>query len=262
MQTFSKPALFLLTIFSLFACSKDEPSELELGYADVLKNLIIPGGGSTDTCDYFMKVEVLGKTWAYCDDVENPKRNLFIVNKFMTPGPSIVLGGAEGYKYARRGAMINFPDYNYKPYEPHVEIHMPDFDLNRDPIAYLDSMFAIKNHRFMSASEVVVPKDAGIADAALTKAEGGFLTGWKIKIMLPMNDPQVSKLFIQSVMGEQDDSYLRIDEVFKIDDGATIQYYLDFSFQANLYHHPQYGEVGLFSVLRNGRFKGVLTVLR
>jgi len=215
-----------------------------------------------DTCDYFMKVDVLGKTWSYCDNTDMPERNIFIVNKFMTPGPSITLGGAEGYKYARRGAMMNFPDFHYKSYEPHVEIHMPDFDLNRDPIEYLDSMFAIKNHRFMSASEVVVPEEASFSEAGLIRAGGGFLTGWKIKIMLPMNNPQVSRLFIESVMGEQQDSYLRIDEVFKIDDGTSIQYYLDFSFQANLYHHPQYGESGLFSVLRNGRFKGILTVLR
>jgi hypothetical protein len=252
-------SLTLLSFLLLTSCTKDEPNEHELLYQDMLATLKPPTIG--DSSGYYLKLKVQGEQWTYYDSESDPSWEIRRSAKYVTLFPSTGIGQGGGVKYLRSGVSLRFPDRPSEPGVPEVYISMPDFDSSKSLLSYIDSMFAIPNHHVMSGSEIMIPEGVPADEVALTEATGGILTGWKVEIRYPTIDPPHSEVFINSVRGPQEDSYVYLEKAERSVVGVTVKYKLHLKFRANLYTHPQYnGWGGLFSVADEGELIGFFTV--
>jgi hypothetical protein len=246
-------ALFVILSILLFSsCTKDCP-KINPYFAEVYPQILAgielecnPDTGS------FIFAEINGIDFCHYESQVGPF-TLGKTSKFTTASPTFSSGNVESD--ARHGVNLTLGD-NYTHRQEAFTIYFPDFDLGRNFIEYLDSIFAIEDHEVIGAEDVIIPPDADFAEAGLLKFSGGYLKDFLISLITTdrKHGPDQGGIgfAITSISGNQDDSYLRFTKVEKTEDAEKVYYDLEIEFSCNLYHHAQYGYEGLWGEVRNG----------
>ncbi len=244
--------LFMQITFT--SCNKDcnELSEFQEQYITFLDSLSLNCINSTSPI--YMKAFLLNEEVCYFDGEEGRSFRFGITSKFTTSSPEVVVG--EIPKNVRKGAVLEFPNYTHG--DDFISIEFPDFPLLVDTLQYLDSIFAIKNHKVMGENDIIIDPNSDFTTKLLTKGSGGYLTKFKINFSLYW-DAKISgggTYDISSIYGNQSNAYLKIIKADKVREKDGTYYNLEFEFQCTLYHFTQNGKSGFWSELNDGKFEG------
>lgn len=252
---------YLKLLFALFfiqatytSCNKDcnELSEFQEQYLMFLDNLSLNCINSTSPI--YMKAVLLNEEVCYFDGEEGRSFVFGITSKFTSSSPEVVVG--EIPKNVRKGALLEFPNYTHG--DDFISIEFPDFPVSVDTIHYLDSIFAIREHKIMGENDIILDPNSDFTTKLLTKGTGGYLTKFKLNFSLYWNAKinGGGTYNISSIYGNQRDAYLRIIKANKIREKDGTYYNLEFDFQCTLYHFAQNGKSGIWSELIDGKFVG------
>ncbi len=229
-------ASLLLVILS---CQKEPEEYLDTAgiatYSEFMENLVLDC--PPDSSKYFFHGIIAGQETCYKDSVDGRVLIFGITSRFTTPGPSFSTG--DSISNARKGArleMVNSPYYVQG--EDFITINFPDFELQRDPVAYLDSLFAIETH-----------------DIRSDKDDSGKF--WIEIVMIDIKTESSSSngglaYSISTRHGPQEDSYIRIRKVEKTEEKGAVYFYIEMEVECKLYHFPQWGMEGLWGRIEDG----------
>ncbi|MFN8319282.1 MAG: hypothetical protein U0V54_07645 [Saprospiraceae bacterium] len=227
----------LLMCFTLLlvGCIKEEnfhPSETEENYTNLISNLNPHCPDSSSESSFTMLLN--NHNVCYYDGVEGKVSRMQKYVQYTTPGPSIVSNSQTSD--VTNNFVFGILKLDYEPYIDDVRIHTPKFQPERDPEAYLDSIFSIKNHKILS-------KNGDDRESFEIELHAGikFATGG------------LSLFKITTSNGPQAESSLVINEVRKLVEDGVLYYDLDISLNCVLYHWSQTGRTGVFARLENGR---------
>ncbi|MEM9921351.1 MAG: hypothetical protein AAF990_24840 [Bacteroidota bacterium] len=226
-----KIAFLFLLLYLASSCRKEDIDPRHITYQAFLDNMVLDC--PEDTSQYYFKAIINGQQNCYYDGIDGKRMKFAVTSKFTTPGPSFTSG--DTISDARRGARINFKDFSFQTGEDYFEIKFPCFPLNQDTVAYLDSLFAIKQHRIRTSLE----------------EEEKFAV---ILYMIDVAPGTNSGLFypISSEYGPQDNSFLRFRKVEKTIEDDIVHYYIEAELECKLYHWEQLGKEGLWANVEQG----------
>jgi len=230
--------IFLLTNF-LFSCEKKEENSRHITYAELLEGLVLDC--PNETKEHYFKGIVNGIETCYYDTVDSKRLDFSITSKFTTSGSSFTTGDTTGVSDARKGAYIGLlnPAINIQG-DDEIKIYFPDFNLERDDIEYLDSLFAIENHLYQTELQ-----ERNRFEVALEIVDLGYYS----------ESGGGGNIYpISSRFGSQEDSVFRFREVRKEEEGNKTYFYIELEIDCNLYHFSQHGQEGLWGRIEDGLF--------
>lgn len=227
---------FILSLFLLYSCKKEEPPYKAAGtdtywaFIDSLE-LDCP----EDTSAYYFIGLINGYPTCYYDGVDGKVLYFSISSIFTTGSPTFNSGDPPSN--IRKGANLSFHSKPYETGDDNLRIDFPDFNIKRDTIDYLDSLFSIEWHEVASKKEELKNKfiiSIYMIDVIGTTGDGGL--GY----------------YISTRYGPQPNSWLRFKEVRKTLEPDGIYYSVIIEFECDLYYNPQYGVEDLFGRIEDG----------
>ena len=246
-----KNSLILISILIFFSCEKERninPYFAEV-YPQILEEIDIECNEGVSF--YYISGMINGNNFCvYEDQVDDGFR--FLVNtSYITSSPEF--STEEEPSNIMKSPFILFGDAN-EHHQEYFAIAFPNFQLEREVYNFLDSLIQIREHDVMGKEDVVVPEGSSIQLQALIEAGAGFRHNFLINLNSYDQTENVGFTFtISTIFGNQDGSYFRFNEAYKIKEPDGTYYYMDVSFEFNLYHWPQYGYDGLWGEIREGR---------
>ena len=247
-----KNHLLILCLAFFFSCEKERPVNPYFAevYPQILEGIDIEciEGES----EYYIYAKINGEEICVYEDHVDVGFKFGVTTTFTTSSPEFTTG--EIPSNARRTPIL-FLGNPSLPHQEYFNFGFPNFHVGRSVYDFLDSLTHIKNHDVMGEEDVVVPDGTPIDVEGLIRSGGGFKNNFLIKMnsLDKYTETGGITFSISTIFGNQDGSYLRFNEVRKIKEPDGIYYFMDISFECNLYHWPQYGYEGLWGEIREGR---------
>lgn len=230
------------SLFLLVGCA-DEPlplvNERHVKYQQFLDGLDLYC--PSDSSSTYFKATIAGQEACYYSGIDGRKLYFGITTKFSTPLPTINTGEVPGD--ARHSARMAIWQDSFFTGAHHVVFDFPEFNLERDTIDYLDSLFSVEYHKIRSDQNESDRFNIELRMIEITE-QGGVL-GWPISSEFGPSD---------------EEGYIRFSKVEKDRDDGYIYYRLEMEVECGLYHWEQHGQEGLWGRIEDGLFVGRIRV--